>query len=199
MIVNDCTKVSRLTICNKCSENIKGICFQCRLSHPDRECNIAYGVTLVKSHCPMNKWWKSCSLVWFKPPNNPSVTNYLPHHSTHIIPPPRSHASPWTHRLKQFQKVIADETITETFVVLPFDYILLQPTDIKNYLKPSYVLEFKETPSIVRATQNFLGRKPYNYTLNQPLVYHKILLQEMMAKAYPPYLVETLYHNLYRV
>jgi len=213
---------SRLTHCNKCSANNSGICLDCKLTHPDRDCDIHQGVQMVKAECPRLLWAKEYSIVWVY--HNVglngleysinSVKKFLPHHNmfvcgdhTHLaetINTPRTRNSiyaKWHDSLTKLQRIIDHTGVTDDFLWMYDDTFFLAPNTIRNVAQPKYSTSPPENKGSLWYCQLMhtlsLTESKYNYSTHYPVVYNKHLLQHVLDTYKPPYLVETLYLNLY--
>lgn len=209
--------------CNLCEHNTQGCCMEYKRLHPERKCNIEYGITLPHSACPINEWWKECSVVWvYKHKTYSGIETSVKLLRQHLsgchemficgdkpayidinhIPSP-AQGGKIKDSLVKLQNIIDDPRVTNDFLWMYDDTFIVQPTSIQEIAQP----KFGPSPSRKGAWAEVYSRTMYllkegkyptrNFSTHYPVVYNKQLLQEVLDNYEPPYLVESLYLNKY--
>lgn len=193
-----------------------------REQYPDKPCMISYGVQLPKSYCPIGEWWKACSVVWVyvdteddslrysmrSVHENVDYYNFVvcgDHPSWYIghsIRPKRD-VKKWHDSITKLRAIINDPKVTDTFLWMYDDTFFVKPYTIEEVYNCKYGEELDRKGhgawlATADATMSLLPPgKRKNYSTHYPVVFTKNLLQQVLDTYEPPYLIETLYLNLF--
>jgi hypothetical protein len=212
----------RLHFCNKCPFNVNRVCQSYKLIHPDRECNIDYGVKLPHAACPELLWKKAGTVVYPFHDDGPgaqpslqysveSVRAHFAHTDIMVVgdrnpyptlPSPRekqpSNLTKWYDYNIKFQRIIDCPEITDDFLYMYDDTFFLSPTTIKEFYLPDWPDGGSMTWDAVRdMTLAQLPESVKNFSTHYPYYMNKAKLQDILDTYRQPYLIELIYMNLY--